>query len=224
MANFNTHLGVATVGGVVTAGLGFQAGLWPWTNAFTVAGLVALGGILPDIDSDNSHAIRLMFTVLAILGVVISIGMYQSRLPMPWLLGLGAGTFLAIRYLGSAIFKRFSVHRGIWHSLLAAAVSGAAVSGLSYQLFQQPPTQAWCHGVALFVGACIHLLLDECYSIDLAGTRIKRSFGTAFKLFDYGSPATAVLMLLAFASLTPWLPPTEALLALVQHTWSLFVT
>ena len=221
MANFNTHLGVATVAGVVTAGLGYQAALWPWTSAFTVAGLVALGGILPDIDADNSHAVRLMFTVLAILCVVIMVVMYQPHLQTSWLLGAAVLTFVGVRYLASRVFKRFSVHRGIWHSLLAGVVSGCSVSALSFQLFAQPPAQSWCYGLALFIGVCVHLLLDECYSIDLVGSRVKRSFGTAFKLFDYSKPASAVLMLLAFAALVPWLPPWQALLALVQHTMNL---
>ena len=36
-------------------------------------------------------------------------------------------------------------------------------------------------GLFVSVGYVIHLVLDEIYSVDLTGARVKRSFGTALK-------------------------------------------
>ena len=48
----------------------------------------------------------------------------------------------------------------------------------------QPAAQAWLTGLFLFIGFLIHLALDEIYSVDVEGRTIKKSFGTALKLFD----------------------------------------
>ncbi|SHF68945.1 LexA-binding, inner membrane-associated putative hydrolase [Modicisalibacter ilicicola DSM 19980] len=217
MADFRTHLGVAAGAGILLALGGWQGSLWSSGAVAPVAVLVAFGGILPDIDSDNSHAIRLIFTLFAILAVAGGALLFQAWLrPGPLLVACGA-LFLAVRYVLSGVFKRFSVHRGIWHSLLAALLGGMLVTTASYQFFSQAAWLAWVHGLAVVSGATIHLLLDECYSVDLVGARIKRSFGTAFKLFDYRQPFNSLLMLLLTTALTPWLPPWSALAGVLSR-------
>src|SRR2546425_855094 len=41
----------------------------------------------------------------------------------------------------------------------------------------------------------IHLILDEMYSVDLIGTKIKKSFGTALKIVSTNMKATSLLLL-----------------------------
>ena len=215
MANFRTHLGVAAAGGAVLAHGGWQAGLWDLWQGAAVLGLVAFGGILPDIDADRSKAIRLIFNLLAVPAVVIGALLLQSRLaPGPLLLVCG-GLYLTVRYLAGALFSRFTVHRGIWHSLLAAGLCGLAAAALSFRLLDQPERLAWLYGLAVTVGFVIHLLLDECYSVDLTGARIKRSFGTAIKPFDWKVPGNTLAMLMAGLALAPWLPSWPPLLVLL---------
>ncbi|MCH4565460.1 MULTISPECIES: metal-dependent hydrolase [Halomonas] len=207
MADFRTHLGVAVAGGVLLGFGGWQATPLSAPEAASLAVLTAFGGILPDIDSDNSHAIRLIFTLLAVLSVVGGALLLQEWLSPGAIVVACGGLYIGVRYALSAVFKRFSVHRGIWHSLLAALLCGLATTAASYQWLSQSAWLAWAQGLALVLGTLIHLLLDELYSVDLVGTRIKRSFGTAFKLFDYREPGNAVLMLVLAAALVPWLPP-----------------
>lgn len=217
MADFRTHLGVATAGGAVLAHGGWQAGLWnPWQGA-VVLGLVAFGGILPDIDADSSKAIRLIFNLLAVPAVVVGALLLQARLaPGPLLLVCG-GLYLVMRYVAGGVFSRFTVHRGIWHSLLAAALCGLTAAMLSFQLFAQSSWLAWAHGLAVCLGFVVHLLLDELYSVDLTGARIKRSFGTAIKPFDLKAPGNSLLMLFGAAALVPWLPPWPPLMSLLAQ-------
>lgn len=51
----------------------------------------------------------------------------------------------------------------------------------------------------MFVGYLVHLLLDEIYSVDITGRRLKASFGTALKFFDKRYPAAAIAMAAATA-------------------------
>ncbi|WP_106475608.1 metal-dependent hydrolase [Phytohalomonas tamaricis] len=222
MANFRTHLIVAALGGAITAGLGWHAGFWSWPEMASITGLTSLGGILPDIDADQSRSIRLIFTLFAVLAVIASVIILQPLLSPSYLVATGGGVYVAVRYVASAVFKRFTIHRGIWHSLLAGLLGSFAITALSYRGFDQPAVQAWYQGAALLLGVLIHLLLDECYSIDLVGSRLKRSFGTAFKLFDYKTPATAVMMIVVMASLMPWLPPWQALFTVAHQAKTLW--
>jgi hypothetical protein len=59
------------------------------------------------------------------------------------------------------------------------------------------------------MGATVHLLLDELYSVDLSGLRIKRSFGTALKLTDWTQPLFSALMLTACLG-GFWISPSAA--------------
>jgi len=40
----------------------------------------------------------------------------------------------------------------------------------------------------------VHLTLDEIYSVDFEGAYIKRSFGSALKIWQYNSPRASLLM------------------------------
>lgn len=217
MADFRTHLSVAVGAGALLAFGGWQAALWSPVEALTLTTLTAFGGILPDIDSDNSHSIRLIFTLSAVLAVIAGALLLRGHIAPGMLLAACGGLYVGVRYALSALFKRFSVHRGIWHSLLAATLCGAAVSVASYQWLGQVAWLAWAQGLALIVGSVIHLLLDELYSVDLDGARIKRSFGTAFKLFAYREPGNSAIMLALVVGLAAWLPPWSALLDLLAQ-------
>lgn len=217
MANFRTHLVVAAAGGAVIAHGGWQAGLWDVRQALPVLALVTFGGILPDIDADRSRAIRLIFNLLAVPGVVAGALLLQGRLDAGGLLLACGALYLGVRYLGAGLFSRFTVHRGLWHSLLAASLCGLVTVALSHRLFAQPDALAWAHGLAVAAGFVIHLALDELYSVDLTGARLKRSFGTALKPFDWRSPGNSMVMLLAAVNLLPWLPPLAPLWTLLAQ-------
>ncbi|SFU54288.1 metal-dependent hydrolase [Halomonas korlensis] len=222
MADFRTHLSAAVGGGVLLAVVGWQGALWTPGEALTVAGLTTFGGILPDIDADQSHAVRLIFNTLALLAVVTGALLMDTRLEPGMLLMACGGLYIGVRFVVSPMFKRFSVHRGIWHSLLAGVLCALATTAVSYRYLALEPRLAWSQGVAVMVGFCIHLLLDELFSVDLTGARLKRSFGTAFKLFDYRKPLNSLLMLLLAAGLMPWLPAWSQLSELAAQGMALW--
>ena len=146
--------------------------------------IVLLGGIFPDIDSDRSDSIALIFNIFAIwIGSAAAI----CALPSAGLLasfGLLMVVYLFIRYASIIPFRRLTVHRGIFHSTPMAIFLTLFVCLLSFHLFDLNSEKAWIFSALFFVGFMTHLILDECYSVDLANIAIKRSFGTAIKLVN----------------------------------------
>lgn len=217
MADFRTHITVAALGGVVSAAAGWALGWWASGQAPMVLALVAFGGILPDIDADRSRSNRVIFMLLSVPALVLSVLLLQSRLTPGELLLSCGGVHLGVRFVASRLFSRLTVHRGVWHSLLAATVCAMAIAAVSFQLLNQTAWLAWCFGAALWLGFIIHLLLDEAFSVDLEGARLKRSFGTAFKLADGRRPLASLLMLGTAVALLPWVPPFEVLVSLLTQ-------
>src|SRR5262249_58156112 len=95
---------------------------------------------------------------------------------------VGAGIYLAVRFGAAELFKRYTVHRGMWHSLPACLACGLLafiiVSGpdLAIRLFKAG---------AVSLGFLTHLILDEFWSFQLRSGRlnVKKSLGTALKIF-----------------------------------------
>ena len=69
---------------------------------------------------------------------------------------------------------------------------------------------SWAIGFFLFFGYTIHLVLDEVYSADLLNSRVKRSFGTALKLVDYGNIGTSSVMVAAMLAAYLMAPSVES--------------
>lgn len=211
MANFRTHLSVAAAAGIGCAIAGYHGVLLSGPEVLGVAGFISLGGILPDIDADKSHTVKLVFAILAITAVILVVPLAAPYLRLPALMTLGGGCFLAVRYVASAFFRRLTIHRGIWHSIIAGMAVGLATTVIGFHVFESSARQAWIQGMALLIGYIIHLVLDECYSVNLPSLRFKRSAGTALKVIDTQAPFASACMVLIVICLAYWAPPIEAL-------------
>ncbi|WP_163835242.1 metal-dependent hydrolase [Spartinivicinus ruber] len=194
MANFNTHINVAATCGGVVAITGLGEGILSISQALIAWVLISIGGILPDVDSDHAKPVKALFTALAAGAVVLVVTHMQPMPPTPVLLVVGISVYLVVRILGYKVFAQFSAHRGIYHSLLAGALFMAATIVLCHQVLSTNAILAWGSGVAIALGFLIHLVLDEIYSVDLVGVRIKRSFGTAIKPIDFRNPLNSLVM------------------------------
>ena len=125
---------------------------------------------------------------------------------------LWLGTLFFVRYGAKEAFFRFSYHRGVWHSLLALVFCSLVTAWVFYNLLGRHESVAWLAAVFMGVGFLTHLILDELYSVDVADTRIKASFGTALKLFDYRNLAHSSAMGLATALVFLATPPSKPFL------------
>ncbi len=237
MANFNTHLFIASATSSAAALLTVNQQLIHWADAPWLVFMGAIGGLLPDIDSDNTKQVRIVFVLLALLSTfsvlsgesllqdIVSILPGQdaichiASITLSSLLSTLAGkcisltllmlalaTFVSVRYVLLYIFKSLTVHRGVFHSLLAAIFFVLLASNISFHLFQQTQSFAWLNGLFIGFGFMIHLLLDEIYSVDLSNARVKRSFGTALKLYNYKNHYASLLMLICTLALYITMP------------------
>ena len=194
MANFNTHLGVAAVGSGMLATLCLQVGFVAPKDALLLTAAGTIGGILPDIDLHYSHPSRLLFSVLGILFAFLWIFSAKNQLSIVELWGAGLGIYLFIRFPLWALFNTFTVHRGVIHTVISAVLFCFLSAILSYYIFNKTPFISWLIGLFVFLGFILHLLLDEIYSVDFMGHRLKRSFGTALKLIDTNETTGSVLI------------------------------
>jgi len=202
MANFKTHLGVGmSSSAVLSASLLSMDILTP--NYTVVAFAIGtLGSLLPDIDADNSKAIEVAFSVISILVTIVLVFSNAEVFSIIELLIFAGVIFSTIRFGFIDIFRKISKHRGMFHSIPVALIWGLGTTVLAYKLFNLPSLVSWIYGLMMSFGYLVHLTLDEIYSVDLGNRRIKKSFGTALKLYTKNSMQTiliyAVLVILIF--------------------------
>jgi len=167
-----------------------------------------IGGLLPDIDLPTSVPVRIAFATLAVVAGFLVVFTFGSRYSLVELVILWFGCFLLIRYGLFTLLDRFTVHRGLVHTVPMAAIGlGLATTALAFHIFDASVIHSWLCGTFLTIGFIVHLLLDEFYSVDLFGKKLlsvdlfgkkllKSSFGTAFSLGSLNQPVgTAVLYL-----------------------------
>jgi hypothetical protein len=194
MANFNTHLGVAAVGSGMLATLCLQVGFVDAKDALLLASVGVIGGILPDIDLHYSHPSRILFSLLGIVAAFLWVFSAENHLSIIYLWGAGLGIYLFVRFPIWVLFQNFTVHRGSIHSIATALLFCFATTAISFHFFAKSPFIAWLIGLFIFLGFILHLILDEIYSVDFMGHRLKRSFGTALKLFDFKERISSIVI------------------------------
>lgn len=149
-------------------------------SGLLAAGLCSVAGMLPDLDSDSGVPLRETSMFVAAIAPMLMIERFQDLGLSHEAMALGAFlVYIGIRFVMVEIFKRFTVHRGMWHSLPAAAIAGLA----AYLIMPCPAESIRVYkSLAVVVGFLTHLLMDEIWAIDVSrGFRLKRSFGTALK-------------------------------------------
>lgn len=186
MAAYREHITVSSMLGV---GYGLGAtlafGFTPAEGIFA-AWLTGIGGMLPDLDSESGRPVREIFGLTAAVGPLVMLRRVQQWSGLPGdtenMMVLFLVMYLAVRYGLAALVARFSVHRGMFHSIPALAIA-AEIVYLGYPSDAVAPKMLMAGGVA--IGFLSHLLLDEIYSVQWSGVRIKlkKSAGSAMKFF-----------------------------------------
>lgn len=210
MAGFKSHLTGSTLCGIGYGVAGFAFGV-PWPTC-AVAGLAcSVSGMLPDLDSASGRPAREILCLLAAVVPALMIPRFHE-------LGLRheqavlaiAVSYLFIRFVVGAIFRKYTVHRGMWHSIPAAAVAGLLAFILVHGDCLEIRLYKAC---SVVLGFLCHLVMDEIWSVDVRHgiPRFKSSFGTALKFYTtlslWSNVATygKLLALLAFVVCDPYL-------------------
>jgi hypothetical protein len=199
MANFNTHLGVAAVASGMLATLCLQVGFVDSKDALLLAFMGVVGGILPDIDLHYSYPSRILFSLLGIMLAFLWVFSAKNQLSIIELWGAGFGIYLFVRFPVWAMFHKLTVHRGAIHSIGSAVLIFFSSAALAFHIFFREAFVSWLIAFFMFAGFLLHLVLDELYSVDFMGQRLKRSFGTALKFFDYNDYISTSIIVLGCA-------------------------
>lgn len=209
MANFKTHLVVAaTASGTASVILLSLKLATPWeTGAYFLLGV--LGGLLPDIDADRSTPLTLIFSMLSLYCAFAMVFNLVPKYSFIELFILWGAIYWAIRYAILEMVIRITIHRGVFHSLLAVAFMTLLTTDACYHLLQKPAAIAWNAGAFIGAGYLVHLTLDELFSVDLQNKRIKSSFGTALKLFSIKNGSASLLMLAVLCVFIQYAPPLK---------------
>jgi membrane-bound metal-dependent hydrolase YbcI (DUF457 family) len=186
MAGYREHISVSGLCGVGYGVLAtVLAGFTPVQGALAAV-VTWVGGMLPDLDADGGKPVREIF---GLLGAVVP--MFAIRHLVRWCGSVDGAVlaavllYAAIRYGGSTVLKRVSVHRGMFHSIPALVIAAELVF-LGYLSESYAVKFLMALGVA--IGFLSHLLLDELYSVQLDGlkVRLSKSAGSALKMYGKG--------------------------------------
>ena len=183
MADFKTHITTSGVLGVGYGAVGYSYFNLPITTCALGAGLCGIAGMLPDLDSDSGVPVRETMSFAAAIVPMLMIDRFQSmKLGHEAMALAGVIIYCIVRFGIAELFKRYTVHRGMWHSI-PAALSAGLIAFLACSC--EDLNSRYFKAAAVVFGFLIHLALDEIWAVNLRGVvpKFKKSFGTAMKFW-----------------------------------------
>jgi len=206
MASFETHLIVTTATvGVVTIPL-LSAGMVNSVEGIALLFLGVIGGMLPDVDSNHSIPTQITYKVISLILPFVLIFNYANELPLLQILFVWIISTLAFYIIFTYIFLPLTVHRGIFHTVAMGIVAGELTSLFIIHILGIADKIAVLAGIYVVFGFLLHLLLDEIYSVNFLSVSLKRSFGSAFKIYDSGNITGSIIINLTAVTLFFTLP------------------
>ena len=220
MANFRTHIVGGAVLGTAVGATAFAFGLVSSRPLLSLglAGVVAAGSVAPDIDSDTSVPFHVTFGILSLAAGAATLVHVLELFPGDWLRLILWPTVVAVFFwtVVGWVFKKFTRHRGMVHSIPSALLSGLLLFLLAGRL-GAAEWSSFLLALSFFLGYLLHLILDELYAaVNFNGLKFepKRSFGSALKFYS-GSRRACLAVYTALAVII--LTQQERLAGLVQH-------
>lgn len=205
MAGYREHICVSGVlGGAYAFAAVFLFG-YSTVQSAIAAVLAWIAGMLPDLDSESGRPVRELFGLTAALAPLLlyqnasAIGVSGDRAMLFALMA-----YAVVKYGGAFVLSRLTVHRGMFHSIPALLIA-SEITFLSYH--SHDIRVRLLMAIAVGIGFLSHLVLDELYSVQWDGTRVrlKSSSGTALKFFGTDAipngTTLALLLLLTYMSL-----------------------
>ncbi len=183
MAAYREHITVSGILGVAYACAAVVLFGYSIVQAVIVAVLTWIAGMLPDLDSESGRPIRELsgvvaaFAPLLLLQNVQAIGVKDDRAFLFAILSYGA-----VKYGGAFLLGKLTVHRGMFHSIPALLI-WSELTFLAYHSDELRVRVLMAVGVG--IGFLSHLVLDEMYSVQWDGAKIRlaKSSGSAMKFF-----------------------------------------
>jgi len=190
MASYRGHLFTSTALGIAYTGASILYLNVDWPIAAVGGLLTAAGGLLPDLDSDSGVPVREMTHITAALAPILLLrrlagyGLSQEQTFLAC-----AGIYCFIRFILFRMFRKITVHRGMYHSIPAMLIAGLVI----FLAFDHPDTEVRAFlAVGVMIGFLSHLVLDELCSVDINGVvpKLNHFAGTAVKFYSPSKSAT----------------------------------
>lgn len=189
MASFRSHISLGIASGVLGGTALVSLAVLDQPNFLLVVFIAAvLGSVLPDMDSDSGIPFHVSFGSFAVVAAALTGSSAYQETPgdLVRISLWAAGAFGFVYLILGAIFKRFTRHRGMAHSLPAALLAGLVTFFLAVR-FSFTDMEAFVLAVAMIAGYVGHLILDELYAaVNFHGTPFvpNKALGSALKLFS----------------------------------------
>jgi hypothetical protein len=153
----------------------------PLPTAALATTLCSVSGMLPDLDSGPGRPLHesVSFAAAAIPMMMVDRFRHWGWTHESMILA-GAAIYLFIRFGVGHMLKKWTVHRGIFHSFPVALV----FTELAFLVCTTGDLKMrYFKAGAISIGFLSHLILDEIWSIDFRHAKLKSSFGTALKFW-----------------------------------------
>ncbi len=196
MASFRGHIGFGILVAVFVTGIFVMQSI---ISGFAVPSAlflaIVIGSFMPDLDSDSSIVFSMIYSLFTAVGLGAALYEAYGIYGQNWqaLAVTAAGALIVLWFIIRPIFKKLTKHRGMFHSIPAAAIAGLV--GFQITLLLSNDMQlAWWFGVGFALGYLAHLVLDELYAgVNFNGTpfRPNKMLGTALKFYSGSGWANA---------------------------------
>ena len=183
MAAYREHITVSGILGVAYACASVFLFGYSLAQAAIVAVLTWVAGMLPDLDSESGRPIRELSGVVAAFAPLLllhnaqAIGVHGDRALLFAMIA-----YAAVKYGGAFLLGKLTVHRGMFHSIPALLIA-SELTFLAYHSDEFRVRVLMAVGVG--IGFLSHLVLDEMYSVQWDGMKVRlaKSSGSAMKFF-----------------------------------------
>ena len=186
MAGFKGHLAFGMLTGLVWCGvIAYLTLLQPIFLPFIFL-ITVVACFLRDLDSDGGTPLRVLLTTLSVIsGGYVGYFSLQNSPDNGIITALlyGGGYALFVYYIIGGIFKKITVHRGMFHSIPAAALSSLITLSI-LNIYIESVDLKLLFSISVGIGYLCHLVLDELNSaVNLGGMPFvpNKSLGTALK-------------------------------------------
>ena len=186
MAGFKGHLAFGMLTGLVWCGIiAYLALLQPIFLPFIFL-ITVFASFLPDLDSDGGTPLRVLLTTLSVIsGGYVGYFSLQNSPDNGIITALlyGGGYALFVYYIIGGVFKKITVHRGMFHSIPAAVLSSLITLSI-LNIYIESVDLKLLFSISVGIGYLCHLILDELNSaVNLGGMPFvpNKSLGSALK-------------------------------------------
>jgi len=205
MAGYREHITVSGMLGVGWGSAAFLLGDFSLMQSVVAAVLTWLSGMLPDLDAEGGRPIRELTALTSALAPLLVVQhAHALGVSDDHTMFAGIAVWALVRYGFTFLLAKLTVHRGMFHSIPALLIAAE----LMFLVYPSPELRVRVlMSLGVGVGFLSHLLLDEVYSVQWDGARVRlaKSAGSALKVWgDDALPngvAMGLLLVLTWAVL-----------------------